>query len=399
MYPKNIIIVGGGTAGWLTALYVNKLCVDSTITLIESDKIGILGAGEGSVPVLVDMLRKLGIPEEEFMKETKSTFKLGIDFENWSALKSKYEHYFLGDRYYSYHFDGRLVADYFKKIGSNRGVKLIEDDIINFNTNDLGVYSVDLLSGETIECDFLFDCSGFKRLILNGVYPGEWKSFNEYLTVNSAIPFLLERNDPELKTTTKAIAMKYGWMWMIPLQHRWGCGYVYDDKYITQSDAILEVEELLGHKIVNERVIKFNAGCYKQVWMKNTISIGLSTGFIEPLEATAIMTAIKQLFLLDECFLNKDSERYNESTYSMNEENMLFIFYHYICNRDDTDFWLYYKNRQLIPEKLYELVDDNLNIKIRINNDLKKIFKKSFTYVLNSWLVVDAGAKGIKKLL
>ena len=139
MYPKNIIVVGGGTAGWLTALYVNHICVDSNVTLIESDKIGILGAGEGSVPIFVDILRKLKIPEKEFMEETKSTYKLGIDFENWSSLKSKYEHYFLGNRNYSYHFDARMVADYFKKIGLSRGVKLIEGDIINFNTNDFGV--------------------------------------------------------------------------------------------------------------------------------------------------------------------------------------------------------------------------------------------------------------------
>ena len=399
MYPKNIIIVGGGTAGWLTALYVNQLCVDSNVTLIESDKIGILGAGEGSVPMLVDMLRKLQIPEDEFMKETKSTFKLGIDFENWSSLKSKYEHYFLGERNYSYHFDARLVADYFKKIGLNRGVKLLEGEIIKFNTNDFGIYSVDLLDGETIECDFLFDCSGFKRLILNGVYPGEWESFSDYLTVNSAIPFFLERTDTELNTTTRAVAMKHGWMWMIPLQHRWGCGYVYNDKYTTQKDAVLEVEEFLGYKILNERIIKFNAGCYKEVWYKNTISVGLSTGFIEPLEATAIMTTVKQLFLLDDYFLDMNSKNYNESIYDMYEENMLFIFYHYICNRDDSNFWLYYKNREVIPQRLYELVDNNFNIKITLNNQLRKIFRKSFSFVVNSWLVVDAGAKGKKRLL
>jgi tryptophan halogenase len=246
---------------------------------------------------------------------------------------------------------------------------------------------------------FVFDCSVFKRLILNGVFPGELESVSEYLTVNSAIPFFLERNDPELNTTTRAIAMKHGWMWMIPLQHRWGCGYVYDDKYITQEEAVLEVENYLGYKILNERLIKFNAGCYKEVWKKNTISIGLSTGFIEPLEATSIMTAVKQLFLLDNHLLDMNSKKYNESTYEMNEENMLFIFYHYICGREDSGFWLYYKNKELIPGKLHELIDDNLNIKLRLNNELKKIFKNSFTYTLNSWLVVDKGAKGIKKLL
>ena len=188
-------------------------------------------------------------------------------------------------------------------------------------------------------------------------------------------------------------------MWMIPLQHRWGCGYVYNDKYTTQKDAVLEVEEFLGYKILNERIIKFNAGCYKEVWYKNTISVGLSTGFIEPLEATAIMTTVKQLFLLDDYFLDMNSKNYNESIYDMYEENMLFIFYHYICNRDDSNFWLYYKNREVIPQRLYELVDNNFNIKITLNNQLRKIFRKSFSFVVNSWLVVDAGAKGKKRLL
>jgi tryptophan halogenase len=399
MYPKNIIVIGGGTAGWLTALYVNQLCINSNVTVIESDKIGILGAGEGSVPTLVDLMRKLKIDENEFIQSTKSTFKLGIDFENWASNKSKYEHYFLGERYYSYHFDARLFANYLKGIGLKRGVNLTEGDIINFNTNDNGVYSVDLLDGTVVECDFVFDCSGFKRLILNGVYKGEWESFSSYLTVNSAIPFFLERDDPEMNTATRAIAMKNGWMWMIPLQHRWGCGYVYDDKHINQEQAIQEVEEFLGHKIVNERVIRFDAGCFKEVWVKNTISVGLSTGFIEPLEATSIMTVVKQLFLLDEFFLQENRKSYNESTYDMNEENMLFIFYHYICNRDDSNFWTYYKERKAIPERLYELVDDSMNIKIKLNTELRKIFRKSFSYVLNSWLVVDHGAKGTRKIL
>ena len=401
-YPKKILVIGGGTAGWLTALYLNKLCEDSIITLVESDTIGILGAGEGSVPTMVEILRALGITESEFMRETKSTFKKGIDFENWSASKSKYEHYFIGERNYSYHFDARLVADYFKKIGINRGVLRIEGDIVQLNTNDDGVCSVDLKDGTQIECDFLFDCSGFKRLILNeetGVYPEQWITFNEYLTLNSAIPFFLERTDTDMYTTTRAITMKYGWMWMIPLQHRWGCGYVFDDNYITQQDAVKEVEEFLGYPIENNRVIKFNAGHFKRVWKKNTISIGLSTGFIEPLEATAIMTVITQLFLLEKYFLDRNVDDYNKDIFSSNEENMLFIFYHYICNRDDTKFWQFYKNRTSIPPKLMEMVDENFNVKLTERKEFKKVFHRSNGYILNSWNVVNSGARNIKKLL
>ena len=193
--------------------------------------------------------------------------------------------------------------------------------------------------------------------------------------------------------------MNCGWIFNIPLQHRWGCGYAFNDKYISVEDAKKEVEDYLGQEIKIQKVFDFNAGTYKRSWIGNSVSIGLAYGFIEPLEATSIMTAVKQLFLLDDYLLSMNTKKYNESTYEMNEENMLFIFYHYICGREDSGFWLYYKNKELIPGKLHELIDDNLNIKLRLNNELKKIFKNSFTYTLNSWLVVDKGAKGIKKLL
>jgi tryptophan halogenase len=400
MYPKNIIVIGGGTAGWLTALYLKNLCIHSNVTLIESSKIGILGAGEGSVPTFVEILHKLKISQDEFITKTKSTFKIGIDFENWSSLDDKYEHYFLGDRNYSFHFDAILVANFLKEIGEKRGINVIDGVIKNFTLKEnKDIEKIILDNDETLECDFVFDCSGFKRLCLNSLYNEEWVSFKDYLTVNSAVPFFLPREEKDMYKPTRAIAMKYGWMWMIPLQHRIGCGYVFNDKFINDEDAKKEVGEFLKKEITFNRTLTFDAGCYKNVWVNNTISVGLSTGFIEPLEATSISTTINQLFLLDKYFHNNQKDIYNTSTFETYFEHMLFIYFHYICNREDTEFWKEYKRREKVPEKLFEIVDENFDVKLKTNTELRTVFKLAFGYVLNSWLVVSAGARSIKKLL
>lgn len=400
MYPKNIVVIGGGTAGWLTALYLNQLCKDSNITVIESNKIGILGAGEGSVPMFVDLLHKLKIDQTEFVNRTKSTYKIGIDFENWSSMNSKYEHYFLGDRDYSFHFDAVLVADFLKEKGLQRNITIVEGDIIDFKLKENQNIETIIFDGrKTLDCDFVFDCSGFKRLCLKDLFKQEWVSFKDYLTVNSAIPFFLPRNNTEMYKPTRAIAMKYGWMWMIPLQHRWGCGYIFDNNFIGPEDAKKEVEEFLGHDITSNRTISFDAGCYRNVWINNTISLGLSSGFIEPLEATSISTTINQLYLLDRYFYNNRKIIYNDTTFETYIEHMVFIYFHYVCNREDTDFWKYYKKRVSVPEKLYEIVDKDFNVKLKNNKELRKVFKLAFGYVLNSWLVVSAGARNVKKLM
>ncbi len=400
MHPKNIVVIGGGTAGWLTALYVNQLCNESNVTVIESSKIGILGAGEGSVPAFVDMLQKLKIDQDEFVNKTKSTFKIGIDFENWSSLNSKYEHYFLGDRYYSFHFDAVLVAEFLKEKGRERNITIIDGDIIDFKLKEnKDIETIIFSDGNTLDCDFVFDCSGFKRLCLNGVYNQEWVSFKDYLTVNSAIPFFLPRTETDMYKPTRAIAMKYGWMWMIPLQHRWGCGYVFDNNFTNSEDAKKEVEEFLGHEITSNRTLSFDAGCYKNVWVNNTISLGLSSGFIEPLEATSISTTINQLFLLDRYLHTNEKAIYNDTAYETYVEHMSFIYFHYVCNREDTDFWKHYKKRLAVPEILYKIVDKDFNVKLKNNAELRTVFKLAFGYVLNSWLVVSAGARNIKKLM
>jgi tryptophan halogenase len=419
-----LVIVGGGTAGWLTALYLNKIAPDYNITLIESEEIGILGAGEGSVPIFPYFLYNLGISEEEIIKETDATFKLGINFENWKGDGTKYMHGFgvddkslnfeeivksgnvtsvgltpNGTNYtitnlianghnlddslithllsynnkspylyidnmfkkvvsYSYHFDATLMAKFLRKKAEERGVKRIEGVVTDFINNKEGnINSIKLVDDITISnIDFVFDCSGFKRLIIGKHYGSEWISYENQLKVNCAIPFFIEKEPDITKPHTDAIAMKYGWMWKIPLQSRYGCGYIFDKKYINVEEAKKEVEEMLGKEIKINKVIDFNAGRYKDVWIKNCISIGLSAGFTEPIEATSVWIAISQLSYLTKMNFTHPSdllrEEYNEYFNNFNDSILDFLYYHYLTERDDTPFWKEYKERTILPKTL-----------------------------------------------
>ena len=370
---KNIVVVGGGTAGWITALYSKKIFPNDNITLIESPEIGILGAGEGSTKHLVEILNYLDIGIEELIKETKCTIKTGIKFTNWSKDKDYYYHDFtfeespfdesyfkpkdndydfpilkyerflnivekntnssINDNYsdnkllpftftndkennfnlwykysgHSIHFDARLLASFLSKIGISRNIKLIQDTIVDIETNDKNnIISLKLNNNDNIKTDFVFDCSGFARLIVGKYYNSKWKSFSEYLPMKRALPFFIDIDTENIPSYTEAIAMDYGWMWKIPLQHRYGCGYVFDSDYINEDQAQEEIEKFLGFKPVypktNGKSFIFDAGCFEEVWINNCLAVGLSSGFIEPLEATSIGQSI---MLLKHFFMQK----------------------------------------------------------------------------------------------
>jgi len=405
-FKMKIVVLGGGTAGWLTSLFIKKFKKDSEVILIESEKIGILGAGEGSTPNFPLILKSLNINETEFLTETKSTIKQGIDFINWRGDGNSYLHYFEGN--YGYHFDARLVADYFKKIALERDIIHIIGDVDSFQKHNDNILSLTIEGGDTIAIDFIFDCSGFARLILGKELNGKWVDTTDYLTVNSAIPFFLPMKDKlniKSKTTTKAIAMDYGWMWQIPLQHRWGCGYVFDDRYLNSAEAKKEIEEFLGHNIDVPRTIKFKSGYYKEVWKGNCIAIGLSSSFFEPLEATSLMSVIIQLFSIknDNSFLNiNHRNKYNKLIEDTNKQILAFVRHHYICDKKNTNFWKDIKNN-IILDVMSDCYDINGYI-FHLNH--KNIFKESSKhgqYVFNykSYNLVENGnrIKKLKKLL
>lgn len=384
---KKIVIIGGGTAGWLTALSVNKFWKNVDVTLIESSKIGILGAGEGGTSNFGKMLSLLDINHKDFFEKTKSTIKSGIHLYNWTGQNELSKHLFFGDtpnennKSYAYHFNARLVAEYFKEIALERGVNWIDDEVDIIKNENENITEIVLKSDKIIKLDFIFDCSGFKRIIVDGVHKEEWISYSDYLMMNKACVFFLPQKTKYGiydKTYTHMISMNCGWMFQIPLQHRWGCGYVFNDNYISLDDAKKEIENYVGEEITIQKTFDFNPGTHKRSWIGNSISIGLSYGFIEPLEATSLMSTIMQLKrLIDIDFDPTQLDSYNKWCYQVNEQNLMFIRYHYLCERNDTQFWKDATSMP-IPSKLKKILDSNNSITITNNVDLLKSFELEY---------------------
>jgi tryptophan halogenase len=442
---QKIIVLGGGAAGWLTALYLNKIYKNTEVKLIESEKIGILGAGEGSTPQLVNFLKYLEIDINDLLKETKGTIKNGINFENWNGDGTKYFHGFATNNHlnnfkvenlftegcfthylnncisknyeldscdygsllteqnkidlvnqdFSIHFDAHQIANYLKNVAVKRGVKHVVGEVELIEQNDFGnVDKVNLNDKSKHHCNFIFDCSGFKRLIIGGLYKTPWKDYQKHLPMKKAIPFFLKQ-EKDIKPCTHAVAMKYGWIWKIPLQHRFGSGYIFDSDFINEDQALDEAEKKIGHKLDSPRVISFDAGCFKSFWVNNCIAVGLSSGFTEPLEATSLFLAVQQLTLLShfkEYLFDADIKKkknYNEIISNSNDNVLDFLYLHYLTKRKDSDFWINFTNNTSMPETLKEKIDD-----LKSNNFVETNFnfKKTFAYFdLKSYLIIAHG--------
>jgi len=381
---KNVIVIGGGTAGWLTALSVNKFWKDASVTLIESSKIGILGAGEGGTPNFGAFLSLLGINQNDFYKRTGCTSKIGLTLTNWTGDGKSSSHLFTGPKpnefkqNFAYHFDARMVAEYLKEISLSRGVKWIDGEVDNVDKEGDDIHSLSLKDGTDIkDIDFIFDCSGFARIIIGKVHNEEWIDYSKYLLLNRAIAYFLpQENQYSIGdvTHTNMISMNSGWMWQIPLQHRWGCGYTFNSEFITVDEAKKEVEDYIGKEITIQKVFDFKPGTHKRSWIGNSVAIGLSYGFIEPLEATSLMSTIMQLRrIISAKFDVSLRDRFNDTCSSINEQNMMFVRYHYLAERFDTPFWKT-SYEMPIPEKLQLILDADNNIIPKTNAELLKIF-------------------------
>jgi tryptophan 7-halogenase len=399
---KNIVVVGGGTSGWLTALVLNKFHKDCSVTLIESSKFGILGAGEGSVPNFGAMLKLIDINKVDFFNKTKSTIKDGLNFVNWRGDGKSVKHLFSGESNYTnvnngFHFDAKLVAKYFRDLSIERGVVHIDGIIKSCSKDQSNITSLILDNDDVISTDFIFDCSGFNRLIIGKFYNEEWISYNEYLKVNSAVAYFLPQNDKlsiKDKTQTNMISMKCGWMWQAPLQHRWGCGYVFNDKYISNEDAKKEIEEYVQQEIDIVKTFKYEPGYFKRSWVGNSIAIGLSSTFLEPLESTSLMSSIMQLKrLIDINFDESHMKKFNIFCEEVSLQNMIFVRYHYMCGRDDTPFWEDYKKIK-IPMSLSKLVNEDGSLKIKNNLDIYNLLElrecdmSQLTFFYNNYFTI-----------
>lgn len=374
-YDKNFpvrVVIGGGTAGWLTALTLLKIPNhNSNVVLVESDKVPSVGAGEGTTPNMVQMLRYLEIPKDEFFERTRATKKVGIHFSNWNGNGKSYEHLFAHNTGvtrldHAFHFDSLAIITYLKELAIKRGVKHVIDHYQSCDRDGDIITNINLRDYGKLPVERVYDCSGFARLIIGKEYNSKWINTEEYLPANSAIPFTLpmEDNVKGKDTLTRAVAMKYGWLWMIPLQSRWGCGYVHDGDLVSEEDARKEIEDYVGNSIfgsLSPRRINFESGYYEKPYIGNVTAIGLSSGFFEPLEATSLSTTIKQLLRITSSGVNNNIDEDNAFFNSIQRQILWFLSLHYVSNREDTKFWKYHKIKD-IPDGLLNVLDGNFHL-------------------------------------
>jgi hypothetical protein len=407
-----IVIVGGGTAGWLAALMIKKIQSEShDVTVIESSKIGIIGAGEGSTGYLTDIIQgnnwDYGCNEWDFLKETGATIKLGIKHKEWKQLGHEYiapidgapvngigtdyllMHSLINDypfhissqngffiennmssffkagdlidntKSHAYHFDAHLVGKYFKKI-CGKSVKNIDSKVVDVVLDINGdVTNIVLENGEKVFADFFIDASGFNRIFSNKLNI-KWKSYKNNLPVNTAMPFIVkyEKNE-KIEPVTTAWAQKAGWMWKIPTQERYGCGYVFDDRFISYDEAQKEIENKIKKKIEPIKFIKFETGRLENLWKNNCLFIGLSAAFAEPLEATSIHSTIMQLHSFIFYYLRDTKKEtcnqafidiYNKKMSKMYDDYRDFLNIHYVSERSDSEFWRWIKTGETLTD-------------------------------------------------
>jgi tryptophan halogenase len=418
---RKVVIVGGGTAGWMSAAALARLIENAgvSVTLIESDEIGTVGVGEATIPSIRTFNTLLGLDENDFVRSTQGTFKLGIEFVNWYRHGSRYIHPFgthgvdlnairfhqiwlklkqlgdasLGDlseynlcttaarlnRFtpprggadsvlaslgYAFHFDAGLYAQYLRKYAEARGVRRIEGKIVDvrLRPDDGFITSVALQGGQTVEGDLFLDCSGFRSLLLGQTFNIGFQDWSHWLPCDRAIAVPCESTAP-LLPYTRSTADAAGWRWRIPLQHRTGNGYVYCSDFIADDDARATLlAGLDGAPQAEPRLLKFTAGCRRKVWEKNCVAIGLAGGFLEPLESTSIhliQTGIARLMTLfpDRGFSTPEIDAYNGYALTEYERIRDFLILHYnATQRDDTPFWRRCRDMS-IPGSLQQKID------------------------------------------
>jgi len=403
----NIVIVGGGTAGWITALITAVRHANHSITIIDSSQIGIIGVGESTTGFITDVLTnqfaELGCDINDFIKETGATLKYGIKHKGWTNNLD--EHYIgpidgswtgtsVPDPFFNWgvekldhynllsttrcgywikhnvsnfnastktfdplthamHVDANLVGKYFKKLTlKNKNAVHVDQEVTQVNLDHItgNIKNLILKNGTQVDGDFFIDCSGFHKILMKYL-PAKWISYQKNLPLNTAMPFLLEYEENEMPVPyTTAWAQKNGWMWQIPMMDRKGNGYNFCDAFTTPDKAVEEIETTLGRKINSLRIIKFDTGRQESSWVKNCLAIGLSSAFVEPLEATSIHSSIVQARVFAYEYLKPTLEEtlnpgsvniHNQRMGKMYDDVKDFLVMHYMGGRSDSEFWKY----------------------------------------------------------
>jgi tryptophan halogenase len=428
MSIKNILIVGGGTSGLISALILKNRFPKLKIDIVKSDNIGIIGVGEGTTEHWKEFIDFCGISIDELIKETDATFKYGIMFESWK--KEKYFHnvtgeilnikygQYLGGYAYSiinnlkpkeytnghcfenkiinnvfpnqFHFNTFKLNSFLLKKCKEININIFTDEILKINNDNKKIINLES-KNKKYKYDFYIYCTGFKKLLISKL-GGKWISYKEYLPMNEAIAFPTE-DTKEYFPYTLSKAMNFGWMWRIPTYGRWGNGYVFNNKYINAEQAKKECETYLGYKVEIAKNIKFEAGALEKPWLGNCVAIGLCSSFIEPLEATSIGTSIQQSFLLMHLLINNnqsDIDLYNEKFKLIVENIRDFVLLHYIVKKKNSIFW---KNLKLkIPESLNKNLKkwkNRLPIREDFNGNYLLFYEHNFAVILKELNLIN----------
>jgi tryptophan halogenase len=447
---EKLVVVGGGTAGWMSAALISQLFKGTLeIELVESDAIGTVGVGEATIPPIQVFNDLAGVDEQEFLRDTKATIKLAIEFQNWGAIGDRYLHGFgfvgrnvgaisfqhvylkalaagvagpisdyslnnlaaaagrfnrlariedtpLPGISYAYHFDAGLYAKFLRKQSEARGVKRsegrIQEVILDAESGDVSKLMME--DGREISGDFFIDCSGFNSLVFNKSLGVEYEDWSEWLLCNRALAVPSSSEPQSLRPYTQSIAHDAGWQWRIPLQHRTGNGHVYCDRYISEDEATqVLLDNLEGEPLKEPLSLRFTPGCRKKLWHRNCVALGLASGFIEPLESTSIHLIQIGITNLLKVFPTKGdnsakAREYNRRMRYEYEAIRDFIILHYHqTSRDDTPFWEQVKNME-IPSNLREKMASFAE-----SGHLYRIDDELFTEV--GWLQVMLG-QGIR---
>ena len=437
--PRRIVIAGGGTAGWMTAAALARtLGPVAQVTLVESEQIGTIGVGESTIPPLVMYNRLLGINEAEFMRATQATFKLGINFENWRVQGENYFHSFGGtgkdhwsagfqhfwlnglerghdqpygeyclelkaaeagrfahlpdDRMnYAYQLDSGLYAKFLRAMAEGDGTTRIEGKIARVELDgESGNIAALILEGDRrIAGDLFIDCTGFRALLIEGALRAGYDDWTHWLPCDSAIAIQTSSVRPPVPYT-RAIAHEAGWQWRIPLQHRQGNGVVYCSDYLSHEAAL---EKLLstveGEKLVKPNPIRFRTGARRKQWHRNCVAVGLSGGFMEPLESTSIHLIQRAILRIVRMLpageiSSRDIDEFNDQQFTDMEQIRDFLVLHYkATDRRDTPFWRHCAS-MAIPASLEH--------KIELFRETGRVFRKNEElFAENSWVQVMMG--------
>ena len=436
---KKLVIAGGGTAGWMAAAAFGKTIGKTLdIVLIESDAIGTVGVGEATIPTLLTLHEILKIKEQDFLREVQGTFKLGISFEGWRDVGKDYIHSFgwtgkdtwaagfhnfwlkgfrrgLSREYgaycnewlaakrnkfavlpnqnlnYAYHFDASLYAKFLRKMAEAHGVVRKEGKIAKVEQapDDGFITGLRLDSGELIEGDLFIDCTGFRGLLIEQTLAAGYEDWTHWLPCNSAVAVQTESVEPA-RPYTRSIAREAGWQWRIPLQHRVGNGVVFSDGHWSDDEAVAKLlANVEGEVLTDPRVIKFRTGTRKRHWHKNCVAMGLSSGFIEPLESTSIhliqrsIIRLMQMFPYDGIRQPDIDEFNNQMSFEIVNVRDFIILHYHVTERDDSEFWRQCRNMQ---------IPDSLKHRIELFGQSGRVFKvPTELFGENSWIQVMMG--------